>query len=41
MRIFSVYFLALVLTVLSQTPGQSITAEQPGVPPAAEHAYSK
>ena len=41
MRIFSVPLLALVLTALSQTTEQSTAAEQPGVPPAAERAYSK
>jgi TonB family protein len=41
MRIFFVPFLALVLTTLSQTTEQSTAAEQPGVPPAAEHTYSK
>ncbi|HEX9943407.1 MAG TPA: TonB family protein [Thermoanaerobaculia bacterium] len=41
MRSFSVPFLALVLTALSQTTEQSTAAQQPGVPPAAERAYSK
>jgi TonB family protein len=41
MRIFSVSLLALALTALSQTTEQSTAAEQPGVPPAAERAYSK
>ena len=39
MRIFS--FLALALTVLSQTPEQSTVAEPPDAPPAAERSYSK
>lgn len=41
MRIFSFSFLALVLTALSQTAEQSTVAEQPGVPSAAERAYSE
>ncbi len=41
MGIFSVPFLALVLTALSQTTEQPTTAELPSVPPAAEHAYSE
>jgi len=41
MRIFSVPFLALVLTAFSQTTEQSTAVEQPSVPPAAEHAYSE
>src|SRR5436305_1956805 len=41
MWIFSVSFLALALTSLSQTTEQSTAAEQTGVPPAAERAYSE
>jgi TonB family protein len=41
MGIFSVPFLALVLTAFSQTIEPPATAEQPNVPPAAERAYSK
>src|SRR6187455_1513015 len=41
MGIFSVSFLALVLTAFSQTTEQPSAVEQPGVPPAAEHAYSE
>jgi TonB family protein len=41
MAIFSVPFLALVLTTLSQTTEQPTAAAQPGVPPAAERAYSE
>jgi TonB family protein len=42
MRIFFVPFLALVLlTALSQTTEQSTVAEKPGVPLAAERAYSE
>jgi TonB family protein len=41
MGIFSVPFLALVLTALSPTTEQPSAAELPGVPPAAEHAYSE
>jgi TonB family protein len=41
MRIFSIPFLALVLTVLSQTTEQSAATEQPDVPSVAEHAYSE
>src|SRR5215216_7685228 len=41
MRIFSVPFLALVLTALSQTTEQSAAAKQPGVPTVAERAYSE
>ena len=41
MRIVFIPFLALVLTALSQTTEQPTAAEQPGVPPAAERAYSE
>jgi TonB family protein len=41
MRIFYALFLALVLTALSQTTKQSTAAEQPGVSPVAERAYSE
>jgi hypothetical protein len=41
MGIFSVSFLALVLTALFQTTEQHTAAERPGVPPAAERAYSE
>lgn len=41
MGIFSVPFLALVLTALSQTTEQPPAPEPPGVPPVAEHAYSE
>lgn len=41
MRILFVPFLALLLTASSQTTEQPTAAEQPGVPPAAERAYSK
>ena len=41
MRIFSIPFLALVLTTLSQTTKQSAAAEQPDVPSVAEHTYSE
>src|SRR3954453_15764655 len=41
MGIFSVPFLALALTALSQTTEQPTAAELPGVPPAAERAYSE
>lgn len=41
MRIFSVPFLALVLTALSQTTERSAAAEQPSVPPVAERTYSE
>jgi TonB family protein len=41
MRIFSVLFLALVLTAFSQATEQSTTVDQPSVPPAAERAYSE
>jgi TonB family protein len=41
MRIFYVLFLALVLAALSQTTEQSTAAEQLGVPPVAERAYSE
>lgn len=41
MQIFSVPFLALVLTTFSQTTEQSTAVEQPSVPPAAERAYSE
>jgi len=41
MGIFSVPFLALVLTALSQTTEPPAAAEPPSVPPAAEHAYSE
>jgi len=41
MGIFSIPFLALILTALSQTTEQPPAAEQPGVPPAAERAYSE
>jgi TonB family protein len=41
MRIFSVPFLALVLTALPQTTEQPTAAELPGAPPAAERAYSE
>jgi len=40
MGIFSVPFLALALTALSQTTEQPTAAERPGVPPA-ERAYSE
>jgi TonB family protein len=41
MRIFSVPFLALVLTAFSQTTEQSTGVEQPSVPPDEERAYSE
>ncbi len=41
MRIFSVPFLTLALTALSQTAQPSTTVEPPGAPPAAERTYSK
>jgi hypothetical protein len=41
MEIFSVPFLALALTALSQTTEPPTAAELPGVPPAAERAYSE
>jgi TonB family protein len=41
MRIFYIPFLALVLTPLSQTTEKLTAVEQPGVPPAAERAYSE
>jgi TonB family protein len=41
MGIFSFPFLALVLTALSQATEQPTAAELPGVPPAAERAYSE
>jgi len=41
MGIFSVPFVALVLTALSQTTEQPTAAGLPGVPPAAERAYSE
>ena len=41
MGIFSVAFLALALTALSQTTEQPTAAERPGVPPTAERAYSE
>jgi len=41
MRIFSVPFLALVLTAFSHTTEWYTAVEQPSVPPAAERAYSE